>query len=335
MKRIIMKRLANNGYGLIFVVLISTLALLMIASCGGGGGGGDGDPDNPPSPPSPELSLIINSVEVDECPNVKVYLSIMDEDKQVVEDDPALAVKLYEDGIEQTNNFSIVWQGDIQAPITIVFAMDYSLSMSTKSVTDMENGVKAFVDEMRPEDKAAIIKFYNAPQLMVGLTSDKTALYNAVDQAPDSRQYTNIYDTVYEAVNVVAGSEGRLAVILLTDGEHLVSDDYTVDHTLQEAIDNAKQHEVPVFSIALGLRDDSEIKQISEETGGIYFPILDSDAINDVYLSLFALLGKQHLIIYTSSAADDVEHSLQISAELNGTTGDSIIENFLLCPAGP
>jgi Mg-chelatase subunit ChlD len=314
---------------------------LFLGACGGGGGSDSGTTnisnETPPAPtpePTPEskLGVVINSIETDECPDVKVYLSVADADNELIQDDPALAVKLYEDGVEQTNNFSIAWQGDTQSPISVVFALDYSLSMSD-SLLDMENGVKAFINAMKPEDKAAIIKFYYAPQLMVGLTSDKTALYNAVDTPPDSDQYTNIYDTVFEAVNVVAGAQGRLAVILLTDGQHIVSSDYQVFHTLEQATENAKSANVSVFSIALDLRDDSEIRYISEETGGIYYPVLDSSVISDVYLSLYELLEKQHLIVYTSSAIDGLEHSIQISAEYSGITGDSIIHNFTACTA--
>lgn len=337
MNRLSIKCILNSGNRNIFSLFIVIAMSLLLGACGGSGGSNPGTtnvtPETTPTPPpEPELGVVINSIETDACPNVKVYLSVADENNVLIQNDPALAVKLYEDGVEQTNNFNIAWQGDTQVPISVVFALDYSLSMSD-SLMDMENGVKAFIDAMKPGDKAAIIKFYYQPQLMVGLTSDKAALYNAVDTAPDSRDFTNIYDTVFEAVNVVAGAEGRLAVILLTDGQHIVSPDYQVFHTLEQATENAKLANVSVFSIALDLRDDSEIRFISEETGGIYYPVLDSSVIGDVYLSLFELLENQHLIVYTSSAADGLEHSIQIAAEYGGIMGDSIIHNFTACPA--
>lgn len=337
--RLSINSLSRSGIRKVFSLFIVIIMSLFLGACGGGGGSDTGTTNisnettpTPPPPPEPKLSVVINSIETDECPDIKVYLSVADEDNELIQNDPDLAVKLYEDGVEQTNNFSIAWQGDIQSPISVVFALDYSLSMSD-SLSDMENGVKAFINAMKPGDKAAIIKFYYAPQLMVGLTSDKAALRAAVDTPPDSDQYTNIYDTVFEAVNVVAGAEGRLAVILLTDGQHIVSSDYPVHHTLAQAIDNAKSAEVSVFSIALDLRDDSEIRYISEETGGIFYPVLDSSVISDVYLSLYELLEKQHLIVYTSSAVDGLEHSIQIGAEYGGITGDSILHNFTACPA--
>lgn len=341
MKGLSVKILSKGGLGQVFFVLMVTALSLMILACSdskssGGGtndpGGGITDGSNEPEPPAPEpkLGVVINSMETNECPNIKVYVSIADENNKPIEDDPALAAKLYEDGVEQTNNFSIQWEGDIQAPISVVFALDYSPSMSD-AIEDMENGVKAFIDAMKPEDKAAIIKFSYEPQLFVGLTSDKTALYNAVHEPPDSSDNTNIYDTVFEAVNVVAGAEGRLAVILLTDGLHNPSPDYPVQNTLEQAVGNAKQNNVAVFSIALDLKDASEIKYISEETGGIYYSILDSSVISDVYLSLYELLDEQHLIVYTTDATDGLEHSVQISAEYGGVSGESIIQNFTSC----
>ena len=324
---------SKNGFGVYLIVLLCAAILLFLASCSSSGSdrsevSDEGTPDDPP-----ELSVVINSIDLDECPTVKVFLSVADENLQLIQDDLALSVNLFEDGIEQTNNFILEWKDDLQAPITIVFAMDYSLSMSDTSIADMEAGVKAFVDAMGPGDQAAIIKFFYEPQVMTGLTSDKAALYNAVDQPPDSRDYTNIYDTVFEAANIAAGGGGQLAIILLTDGEHVVIPSYPVYHTMEEAIDNAKQQQVPVFSIALGLRDDSDIKYISQETGGIFYPILDSSVISEIYMSLFDLLDSQYMISYTSAAADGLQHSIQLSAEYNGVTGESIIRNFFLCPA--
>lgn len=329
MNRLFSIGLRKYGFGKIPAALAFAVSVMMIVSCGGGGGGSN---NSSSEPPPPTLRMTINSIELDECPDVKVYLSVTDEDNQLVEDNPDLSVTLYEDGAEQTTNFSLQWLGDTQMPKSIVFAMDYSLSMSD-SYAEMEDAVKGFVNAMSADDQAAIIKFYYEPQVMIPLTSDKAALRAAVDQPPASDQYTNIYDTVVEAATIAAGGEGRVAVVLLTDGEHLVIDQYPVYHTLQEALDHAIQLEVPIFSIALGLREENDIRYISEETGGIYYPIFQDSVIDNVIMTLHDLFDKEHLVIYTSGAQDGSSHSLQLAAELDGVTGSSAIRNFTLCPA--
>jgi hypothetical protein len=298
----------------------------MFAACGGE----TSDTPNEPASSLSELGVAINSIETDECPNVKVHVSITDENNQLIKDNPSLIVTLYEDGAEQTNNFSTEWQGDTWKPISVVFAMDYSPSMDD-SREAMENGVKSFIDAMKPGDKAAIIKFYYMPQQMIGLTSDKTALYNAITEPPSDRGYTNIYDAVYDAVGVLAGVEGRLAAILFTDGRHNPSPEYPTLYTLEQAVDYALQQKVPVYSIGLNLLNDNEIRYISEETGGLYYGVFDSSVLDDVYLSLHELLQQEHLILYTSDVPDGLEHSIQIFAAYGGMTGDSAVQNQILC----
>lgn len=311
--------------------ILTVIALLIwfALSMGcGSSGGSEGNSNEEPS--EPKLGVVITSIGTDDCPNVNVTVSITDENNLLIEDDPALNVQLYEDGVEQTNNYSVEWMGDMPSPITVVFAMDYSGSMSD-SREEMENGVRGFIAAMKNTDKAAIIKFSHTPQLMVGLTSDKTALYNAVDEMPSNiDNETNIYDSVFNAVGVLAGVEEPSAVILFTDGKHYPGD-YQVYHTLEEVVDYAIQQNVKVFSIAYDLIDDFEIRYISEETGGIFFEVMEPSIIDDVFMALFDLLDKQYLIVYTCTATDGLEHSIQIFAVYNSIAGESTIQNYISC----
>jgi Mg-chelatase subunit ChlD len=336
-----------------FLIILFFSLTVFIASCGGGGNSNDSeitdetssndgsaddvDSDDGTNTTSDQskLSVSINSIDLDDCPNVKIYMTVADDANKVIQNDPALTVKIFEDAVEQTDNFSTTWMDGEKAPIAVVLAMDYSLSMSDRSIEAMENAVKNFVNGMKPEDKAAIIKFYYEPQQMIGLTSDKDSLIAAIDQAPNSRDYTNIYDTVYDAVDLAATSIdlARPAVILLTDGAHYLIPQYPARYTLDEAIANAKANKVAVSTIAFNLKNATEIMTIADETGGLYFSTYETSALNDIYSSLFEYFESQHVMVYTSKAADDLEHSLRIEAEYNGLLGDSIIQNFMLCPA--
>lgn len=312
----------------LFILAVTFLPLLFLSFLGCGKGAGSGG-NSDKSESEPKLGVVVTSIDTNECPNVKVKVSITDENNQLIEDDPALVVTLYEDGVEQTDDFSLVWLGNTPSPVTVVFAMDYSSSMDD-SREDMENGVKAFIDDMKPADRAAVIKFNQKPQLMVGLTSDKVALYSAVDELPSEGNDTNIYDSVFDAVGILTGIEGPSAVILFTDGQHDPGD-YPIQHTLEEVVDYAIAQNIIIFSIAYDLRDDSDLRYLSEETGGIYYEVLEPLVINEVYLSLFELLEKQHLITYACSSTDGLEHSIQIISEYGGIIGESSIQNFISC----
>ena len=215
----------------LFVPFLIGFAILM-ASCGGGGSDIStptpvpNNPDNNPEPdPPPELGVTINSLNTEECPNIKVYVSVYDENNRVIEGDPAMSVKVIEDGIEQTVNLDLTWLSDADNALSVILAMDYSLSMVDEgsNETEMKEAVREFVTLMKPDDKAAIVKFFYTPQVMVGLTSDKDALNTAIDAPPISNMYTNIYDTIYSAVDLLAAETGPVAVILISDGGHTMT----------------------------------------------------------------------------------------------------------------
>jgi Mg-chelatase subunit ChlD len=280
-------------------------------------------------------------------------VSVMDENNQVIEDDTALSVKVIEDGVEQNNNLSMTWLADGGNELAVVLAMDYSLSMVGGSrESNMKMAAKEFVNRMKPEDKAAIIKFYYTPQVMVGLTSDKDDLNRAIDEPPTSNMYTNIYDTVYSAVDLLAAETGAVAVILITDGGHsmtqvegyLPPEEYAqqdgltwAGHSFDEAVAHAKNEDVPVFTIGyVNLQGQShdEIIEIAAQTNGSYYSADDADALNSIYSSLFTSLeGCQHKIVYTSDTADDQEHTMSVEAAYNGILGASNNVNLKLCPA--
>lgn len=312
------------------------------------------NPDNDPQPvPTPSIGVTLNSLNTEACPDVKVYVSVYDENNRVIEDNPALLVKVFEDGVEQTENPELTWLADADDALSVVLAMDYSLSMveGDDGEEEMKTAVREFVTLMKPEDKAAIIKFYYTPQVMVGLTSDKDALNSSIDTPPTSNMYTNIYDTLYTAVDLLAAETGPVAIILISDGghamtqvegfltpeEYALSDGLTFDgHTKEEALAHANEYDVPVYTIGYKsmLKNHEEIKEIAAQTGGGYYSATEASALENIYGSLFySLEGNQYQIVFSSTTADDQEHTIRVEAEYNGIFGASENLNVILCPA--
>jgi Mg-chelatase subunit ChlD len=333
--------------------------VLLVTACGSGGGDASGanNPDNNPDSNAqsevPTIGVTLNSLSTEACPDVKIYASFYDDNNRVIEDNPALSVRVFEDGVEQVNNIDLTWLADAQDAISVVLAMDYSLSMvnGDNSEEEMKKAVKEFVTLMKPEDKAAIIKFFYTPQVMADLTSDQDALNSAIDTPPTSNMYTNIYDTLYTAVDLLSAETGPVAIILISDGGHAMTqadgflspeeyaqqDGLTFEgHTKEEALAHANDYNVPVFSIGYKSIQVSheEIKEIAARTGGGYYSATDASALENIYGSLFhSLEGNQHQIVYTSDTADAQEHTIRIEAEYNGLSGASENLNVILCPA--
>jgi len=120
---------------------------------------------------------------------------------------------IYEDGVRQkiTNFLST------EVPFNLVLLIDTSGS-TRDDVGLMRRAALRFLDELRPQDRVAVIQFNKQVELLQDLTADHAKLENALSLL-SAGSGTSFYDalqlTLEEALKKV---EGRKAVIALTDG---------------------------------------------------------------------------------------------------------------------
>jgi len=132
-----------------------------------------------------------------------------------------------------------------------------------------------FVDGMRDQDKAAVVKFSDVATILAPLTTDKDALIAAIDTL-EPEGSTNIGDCLIKCTNVIGAYPGKTAIVLLTDG----ADNGLI---VPEGIKAAKKAKVKVFTIGIGaFADEATLTQIADETGGEYFPASTTN-LSDVF----------------------------------------------------
>ena len=193
--------------------------------------------------------------------------------------------------------FNVVSQ--VFSPLSIVIVMDYSASITDTPdvVSDMEQGLLAFVDDLRADDRMEIIKFDTNFQVVQAFTSDKAALKSAISAPFDLGQYTRLYDTVYQAVeNSPATGIERSAVIVVSDG---VDDDGNGNplstKTLADIINNSWRRGIPVFTVGIGdasgtIINQAILTQMADGTGGLFFGAVSSDNLRTIYQQLSSIL---------------------------------------------
>jgi hypothetical protein len=157
-------------------------------------------------------------------------------------------------------------------------------------------------------------------------STEQWGLYNAYDQAHSGRtdniaSISNYYawggGTELEgAINdsLTAISERNNAikrVFVMTDGNSYFSD-------RQLVIDTAKQNAIPVNAIAVGTNaNDTDLKEIAEQTGGVFHLIEEPQNIVGIYSALQTSIKYAYLASLSSplQAGDEVKLSLQINDE--------------------
>lgn len=122
--------------------------------------------------------------------------------------------KLYEDGVEQ----KILRFEPTARPFSVVMILDMS-----GSTLGFRNNIKMsalrFVDALAPDDRVAVIEFYDKVNVLNEFTTDRRKILNSIEVA-NGRGKTRLYEALDKALSRLAAEENRRkAIIVLTDGK--------------------------------------------------------------------------------------------------------------------
>ena len=174
---------------------------------------------------------------------------------------------------------------------TIMLVMDTSKSMTSTDVAPSRlqaarRAADTFLAEIPDRFQVGLVTFAGAPSVEALPTTDKDAIRTALRNAP-VRDGTAVGDAIVRALQAsrprnAASQQERppTAILLLTDG---VSRSGVPPLA---AAEQAKQEEVPVFTVALGSQPPPELQQIADVTGAQSFTAPDAEQLNAVYRNL-------------------------------------------------
>jgi VWFA-related protein len=166
---------------------------------------------------------------------------------------------VFEDGVEQ----QIAHFETPGTPITVALVIDMSDS-AKMSLAEMRLAAIAFIDKLKPKDKALIVAFDKNIHRVIGATDDREMLRLGLFGIK-SGGGTALYDTVDHVVtSSFDGVNGRKAVILLTDG----IDTASMKTTLERSADLVAAGNVAFFPIQYQ-PEDTMRKRLSSENSHI------------------------------------------------------------------
>lgn len=120
---------------------------------------------------------------------------------------------VYEDGVKQ----NILQFEPTVAPFSVVMLLDMSGSTLGFRET-IRQSASRFIDALAPEDRVAVVEFYDKVNLRNDFTTDRRIIANSISVA-NGRGKTQLYKAINFAVEKLS-KEGkrRKAIIVLTDG---------------------------------------------------------------------------------------------------------------------
>jgi len=223
---------------------------------------------------------------------------------------------------QQIKYFSV----ESSEPVAIAFVLDVSGSMRQSGKLDAaKEAVRFFVDQLRPQDRFALICFADEQVSWVTeFTSDRERFLERL-MVQEGYGQTALNDAVAEIPKLVdEKTGGRKAIVLITDGV-----DNASKLTVEQSVVTARKVEVPIFTVGfstLPWEDRKKNKDMgfnmavlqlfADETGGALFVVQDPDEMKEAVSRISTELRHQYLIGYSPGLArwDGKFRSVQLVA---------------------
>jgi Ca-activated chloride channel homolog len=248
--------------------------------------------------------------------------------------------RILDDGAERP----IVFFAPVEAPARVLVMMETSPAVYLIHDEHLA-AAYALLQGLDPADQVALVTYSQGPREILGFTTDKSALLDALN----TLQYTigsgdlNFYDSLSAVLDGLAPAEGKTAIVLLSTGL-----DSSPSSRWEPLVEKLRGTDVVIFPVALGgtLRGDENSKTKSKKraphppreaaqtpespghlnafaradralislgqiTGGrVYFPQSDND-FAPIYRQIAAALRHQY-VLGIAPAHDGKFHALSV-----------------------
>jgi VWFA-related protein len=192
--------------------------------------------------------------------------------------------------------------GEEDEPLDTLILMDTSGTTQGAPLAAAKSAAKAFLLELSPADRVAVMSFSDEVHLLQDYTDDRALATAAID-ALTSGGNTALYQaTTVAALKAAQAPARRKAVILLSDAAGEYGNKSVA--TREEAVAAATNAAVPFFNIAQGSGEDlAYFQTIAEATQGKLLQAADPGELEALYVSIGRLLRSQYVVTFDASAA--------------------------------
>jgi VWFA-related protein len=170
-----------------------------------------------------------------------VPVIVSDRDNHYVPHLKVEAFRLFDNQVEQ----KIAYFDTGEEPLNVVLMLDTSLSTSGV-LDDIKKAAKAFLKELRPQDRAMIVTFDWQELKLTTLTSNRKELESGIKDARVGKMAgTVLHDSLMDiSSRVLQPIRGRKAIILLSDGN-----DHGSVMTPSELLKSESEADAMIYSI--------------------------------------------------------------------------------------
>lgn len=230
--------------------------------------------------------------------------------------------QVFEDGQPQK---IAVFHRESELPLSIVVAVDTSLSTRTDQKLELESARRFAHAILRPIDGISLFEFSEIVDQLTPFTADLRTIDRAIARVRTGAA-TALYDTLYLGADALMQRRGRKVMVIITDGGDTVS-----KTTYHDAVREAEQAEVIVYSIIIvpiensagrDIGGEHALIQLSRDTGGKYFYASGLEQLDGAFRQISEELRTQYLIAYYPSSRLSNSEFRHIEIKVAPTTAD-------------
>lgn len=280
-------------------------------------------------PHPPDIQKQTAAAQPDEQPDttikvnvklVNVFTTVTDSGGSPVSSLKQEDFQVFEDGTRQK---IAVFHRESELPLSIVIAIDTSLSTRGDQKLELESARRFAHTILRPIDGLSLFQFSEVVDQLTPFTADLRTIDRAINRV-HSGAATALYDTLYLGSDALLDRRGRKVMVVITDGGDTVS-----KTNYQEAVREAQQAEVILYSIIIvpiensagrDIGGEHALIQLSRDTGGKYFYASGLEQLDAAFRQISDELRTQYLIAYYPSARVSDSDFRRIEIKINPTT---------------
>ena len=183
-------------------------------------------------------------------------------------------------------------------PLDVVLAMDTSGSMRGAPLDSAKAAAQAFLAEMAPGVRIAIVGFAAQPYQVIGFTTDRGALAAAISSLQAAGE-TALYDGVGTGLALL-NSPARHAMVVLSDGK-----DTTSSSAITAVAPQLGAAKLTFYGVALQSpeADLSGLDRLAAAAGGSVIPASDPVKLSDAYRSIGNELSRLYRVTFSTTGS--------------------------------
>ncbi|HEY3455118.1 MAG TPA: VWA domain-containing protein [Bryobacteraceae bacterium] len=206
-------------------------------------------------------------------------------------------------------------------PLRLAILIDTSNSIRDRFKFQQEAATNFINSVVRKQDKAMIVSFDTAAELVADLTGDTQVLENAVRNLRPGGG-TALYDAIFFAckeklIRDQPMYKFRRAIVILSDG-----DDNESRYSRDQALEMAQRADTVLYTISTNIthietEGDKVMRYFAEETGGASFFPFEASDLNQSFENIANELRHQYNLFYRPEPLknDGLYHKVQIKVK--------------------